>query len=214
MLRCYARRFQSVEVNNSFYRLPTEDAVKSWIRQTPADFCFALKASRYITHIKKLLEPRDSTAKFLNIAELFGRKLGPILFQFPQIWQQNETRLAEFIAALPATNRYAFEFRNPSWHTPAIYRLLGQFGAAFCIFEIGGFQSPVEITADFVYVRLHGPGKPYQGKYTASTLGAWAKKIDHWTGEQRKVFVYFDNDQAGYAAQNAMELTRLVAQAV
>jgi uncharacterized protein YecE (DUF72 family) len=210
MLGCYAQRLKSVEVNNSFYRLPTPSAVKSWVQQTPADFCFALKASRYITHIRKLLRPKETTVKFLDVADLFGQKLGPILFQFPQIWQRNELRLAEFLAALPVKHRYAFEFRNPSWHAPAIYKLLAQFNAAFCIFEIGGFQSPVQTTADFVYVRLHGPGKAYQGQYTSSALEGWATKIETWTKEHRKVFFYFDNDQAGYAAQDAMQLTQLV----
>ncbi len=210
MLGCYAQRFRTVEINNSFYRLPSEDAVRSWIRHTPPEFVFAVKASRYITHNRKLKEPKETTAKFLEIAKRFGKKLGPILFQFPPGWRVNRERLKEFLKSLPRRNRYAFEFRDPSWHVEEICGLLKRFNAAFCVFDIGGFQSPVEVTADFTYVRLHGPGKPYQGKYSEFALRAWAKRIREWVQDNREVFFYFDNDQAGYAAQDALELSRMV----
>jgi uncharacterized protein YecE (DUF72 family) len=210
MLRWYTKSFDTVEINNSFYRLPKPEAVESWLRQTPANFCFAVKASRYITHNRKLLDPENTVTRFIEIAKCFGKKLGPILFQLPPGWQANQQRLIEFLEALPKKYKYAFEFRNPSWHTPAVYQLLNRFNAAFCVFEIGGFQSPIEITADFVYVRLHGPGKAYQGRYSQSVLEAWAKRIKGWTEQSRAVYFYFDNDQAGFAAQNAMELQYLV----
>lgn len=206
MLGYYTEHLKTVEINNSFYRLPTAAAVSNWVKQTPAGFLFSVKASRYITHMKKLLDPEISTFKFFKIAEGFGDKLGPILFQFPSSWQVNEDRLKDFLAALPPNHRYAFEFRHPSWHDARVYRLLARFHSAVCIFDIDGFQSPLEVTADLVYVRLHGPGRAYQGKYTSDSLATWAKRIELWSRESRDVFLYFDNDQAGYAVQNAMEL--------
>jgi len=211
MLRAYTLHFDSVEINNSFYRLPTPEAVKDWVKQTPKNFVFAVKASRYITHNRKLNCPEDTLVKFLDVARGFGKKLGPILFQLPPGWNVNVDRLAEFLEALPSRYRYAFEFRNQSWHTPNVVRLLTKFNVAFCIFELNGFQSAANVTANFVYVRLHGPGSAYQGDYPALSLGRWARNIEAWNYEGRDVFFYFDNDQAGYAPKNAMALRRLVA---
>jgi uncharacterized protein YecE (DUF72 family) len=211
MLRWYVNQFDTVEINNSFYRLPTDDALKIWFDQTPAQFCFAVKASRYITHRKRLLDPESTVKNFLLRIEKLGRKLGPILFQLPPRWPVNLERLEQFLQVLPGTHQYAFEFRDPSWHDPAVYALLRRFNAAFCIFEIAGFQTPIEITADFVYVRLHGPGeRAYQGEYTEAQLRVWAERIAQWQKQLQKMFVYFDNDQAGFAAKNAPELKRLV----
>ena len=214
MLRWYAQRLRTIEINNCFYRLPTPETVQSWVEQTPADFCFSLKASRYITHNRKLIDPEQTTLKFLEMARGFGKKLGPIVFQLPPSWSMNEERLAGLLKALPTKYKYAFEFRHPSWHTPAIYRALRKFNAALCIFEIAGMQSPLEVTADFVYVRLHGPGKAYQGKYSPGALHRWAERIEEWTSEHRKVFFYFDNDQSGFAAENAVELSQLIGESV
>jgi len=211
MLRCYAEHFATVEINNSFYRLPTDDALAKWHAETPADFCFAVKASRYITHRKRLRDPENTVANFLPQVKKLKKKTGPILFQLPPRWGVNLARLDELLRILPAAHRYAFEFRDPSWNTPAVYRLLRHHNAALCIFEIAGFQSPLEITADFSYVRLHGPGeKAYQGDYTKPRLRNWAKKIEAWHADLKSIYFYFDNDQAGYAAKNARELKRLV----
>ena len=207
MLPYYTQRLDTVEINNCFYRLPTEQAVKAWVEQTPSDFLFALKASRYITHNRKLREPEQSTVRFMKMAEGFGAKLGPILFQFPPSWQVNAERLREFLLALSPQYQYAFEFRHPSWQTEKVYRMLRTFNASLCIFEIAGYRSPIGVTADFVYVRLHGPTEnSYQGKYSQSGLQFWAGKIENWTAENRKVHVYFDNDQSGFAAENAVDL--------
>jgi uncharacterized protein YecE (DUF72 family) len=213
MLRWYTNHFDTVEINNSFYRLPTDDALKIWFEQTPHQFCFALKASRYITHRKRLLDPENTVKNFLPRVERLGRKLGPILFQLPPRWRVNLERLKLLLQILPRSHQCAFEFRDPSWHNVAVYSLLRRFNAAFCVFEIAGFQSPTEITADFSYVRLHGPGeRAYQGKYTKGQLRLWAQRIAEWQRHLQKVFVYFDNDQAGFAARNAMELKSLVSQ--
>lgn len=210
MLSYYTQHLDSVEINNSFYRLPTADAVRNWVRHTPDEFLFSVKGSRYITHNRKLNDPKRSIAKFMKMVEGFGEKLGPILFQLPPKWNVNADRVREFLKALPRGNRYAFEFRHPSWFTDEIYGILRHFNAALCIYEIAGFQSPVMLTADFTYIRLHGPAeKAYQGKYSAKTLRKWADEIETWRSHGCQVYFYFDNDQAGCAVRNAIELLAL-----
>src|ERR1041384_38321 len=188
MLRAYVRNFDTVEINNSFYRLPTVEAIKQWVKQTPPEFIFAVKASRYITHNRKLKDPEQTSARFLEIVKSFGKKLGPILFQLPPAWKVNQERLEEFLAALPKRYRYAFEFRNPTWHTPEIVGVLRKHNAAFCIFNLNHFQSDFHVTADFVYIRLHGPGNAYQGDYPASALRIWAKRIGLGSAKIGKCF--------------------------
>jgi uncharacterized protein YecE (DUF72 family) len=202
----YASRFSTVEINNSFYRLPSEQAVQAWRDAVPPHFRFAVKASRFITHLKKLKDPERSLAPFLERVALLGEKLGPILFQLPPRWQFDAARLAAFLAALPGTYRYAVELRDRTWINARALDLLAAHGVAFCIYELAGYLSPREVTANFVYIRLHGPGGPYQGCYDHRTLTAWAEAIAAWSQQGREVFCYFDNDQAGYAAQNALQL--------
>jgi len=210
MLRWYAERFDTVEINNSFYRLPAPTAFEIWCRETFPKFCFAVKASRYITHSKKLMDPESANQKFISRVEKLGSRLGPILFQLPPGWKVNAERLDKFLATLPATHRYVFEFRNLTWNVGPVYEVLERHNAAFCIHELAGFQSPIEVTADFTYVRLHGPGSKYQGDYSEKSLRTWAKMIEVWRTELKHAFVYFDNDQAGFAAKNALQLKRLV----
>ena len=178
----------------------------------PTGFLFAAKGSRFITHMKKLKDPDTAIARYFERVERLGRKLGPIVFQTPPWWEIDQERLAAFLDALPSGHRYAFELRNPTWHTPDVYRLLRRHNAAFCIFEINGLHSPIELTADFTYVRLHGPGAAYQGSYSAETLRAWSQRIREWERDLHAVYIYFDNDQAAYAAENALALKRMVSQ--
>ena len=206
MLTYYTEHFDTVEINNSFYRLPTTAALEGWCKQTPAKFCFAVKASRYITHNRKLKDPEQTFDKFMSQAGKLEPKLGPILFQLPPSWRVNVERLDEFLSVLPKTNRYAFEFRNPTWDIPQVYDTLSKHRAALCIFELAGFQSPIKVTTDFAYVRLHGPGKAYQGSYSTARLSTWAKRIQAWQEQLERIFVYFDNDQAGFAPKNALQL--------
>jgi uncharacterized protein YecE (DUF72 family) len=206
----YRRKFHTVEINNSFYRLPSEKALTDWRESVPPGFIFAVKGSRYITHMKKLKDPETSLAPLLERVRLLEDRLGPILFQLPPRWGFNEERLAEFLAALPRDYRYAFEFRDAGWLNEAAYRLLRNHGAAFCIYELAGRLSPREVTADFVYLRLHGPGGAYQGRYDRGTLADWAKAVSAWAGQGLPVFCYFDNDEAGFAAQNALELQEML----
>lgn len=210
MLACYYQHFDTVEINNSFYKLPNLSTFQTWREATPRDFCFAVKASRFITHMKKLSDPESALENFLPRAEELKEKLGPILFQLPPHWAVNLERLESFLRLLPRRHRYAVEFREPSWHTDDVYQILKHHHAAFCIYELNGFRSPEVITADWTYVRLHGPGGPYQGSYSANALRDWARKLQRWKRELRSVYVYFDNDQGAYAARNALELKRLI----
>jgi uncharacterized protein YecE (DUF72 family) len=206
----YTQRFDTVELNSTFYRLPVESGLVNWRDSTPANFHFAVKGSRFLTHMKKLKDPEPGIAKFFGRVDLLGKKLGPVVFQLPPFWEVDAERLERFLEALPTLRRYAFELRNPTWHTPEIHRILHRHNAAFCIFEIAGFHSPIEITANFTYIRLHGPGGAYQGSYPDSTLREWAARIREWQKKLRAIYVYFDNDQEAYAADNALTLKGLV----
>lgn len=212
MLAWYQERFDTVEINNSFYRLPLGNALNEWRSATPANFLFAVKGSRFLTHMKKLKDPAPGLEKFFARVGLLREKLGPILFQLPPNFGVNVARLAAFLEALPGGHRYAFEFRNESWSSPEVLQLLRAHQAAWCSFHLAGFQSPIEITADFTYVRLHGPGGKYQGSYSDAALRSWARRINEWRGDLTAVYVYFDNDDSGYAAHNAMRLRELVAE--
>ncbi|MFO1188208.1 MAG: DUF72 domain-containing protein [Alphaproteobacteria bacterium] len=206
----YSVRFRSVEIDSTFYRLPTQTAVERWRDETPDDFVFSCKASRYITHMKRLKDPRVSSQRFLTVIKGLGHKLGPILFQLPPHWEVNTKRLAAFLDALPGGHRFAFEFRNGTWFTPVVCRLLESAHAAFCIYDLDRRQSPVKVTADFAYLRLHGPDGPYGGCYDDQALRRWAMRCIAWREAGLDVFCYFDNDEAGYAAQNAATLRRMM----
>jgi len=207
----YIQNFKTVEINNSFYRLPTKETFINWKNAVPADFTFVVKASRYITHMKKLKDPAQSIANFMDNVIALGEKLGPILFQLPPGWKINTERLKEFLRKLPKGQRYVFEFRNDSWYHDDIYELLEKYNCAFCIYELDGHLTPLKVTADFVYIRLHGPGHKYQGSYSEQALAEWAEKCKEWN-KGKDVFVFFDNDENGYAAFNAKRLIELVGQ--
>ncbi len=208
-LKFYARRFGTVEINNTFYRLPEEKALSAWRETVPADFIFAVKASRFITHIKKLIDPEPSAARFLARVEVLGKNLGPVLFQLPPGLKCNPERLRRFLEDIPKRHPYAFEFRDPGWFDDRIYKILEEHGAAFCIYELAGRTAPQIVTSQLVYIRLHGPAGPYQGQYSDEALSAWSRSISSWRREGRDVYCYFDNDQAGYAAQDARRLQEM-----
>lgn len=209
-LAYYCEHFRTVEINNTFYQLPEKKTFETWRRAVPREFLFAVKGSRYITHMKKLKDPEKAVGKFLERVEELGEKLGPILFQLPPRWKLNPERLKSFLEALPKKFRYAFEFRDPSWFGDKTYRILKEQGAAFCIYELAGTLSPKPLTADFVYVRLHGPQGPYQGQYGLQVLAGWAGAFSSWIKEKREIFCYFDNDEAGYAVQDALRLREMI----
>lgn len=203
----YAEHFSTVEINNSFYRLPDPATFIAWRKAAPQQFLFAVKASRYITHMVKLKTNKQSLRKFFSRVMKLEEKLGPILFQLPPRWKVNTERLANFLQQLPSGPRYAFEFRDHTWYTPEVLSLLKEWNCAFCIYHLEKHLSPLEVTADFVYIRLHGPGNKYQGTYSGRSLATWATRCQKWLKEKKDVYIYFDNDQAGYAAKNAMLLS-------
>ena len=205
----YAEHFQTVEINNSFYQLPSPETLIQWREVTPPGFLFSVKASRYITHMKKLKDPAEPVSNFLKRIELLEDKLGPILFQLPPHWHFNRERLSSFLEALPDSFNYTFEFRDPSWLNPDAYELLTAHHTAFCIYDFAGRLSPKEITADFIYIRLHGPGNAYQGLYDTSALAGWAGAFSSWSSQGYQIYCYFDNDQAGFAVQNALQLQQM-----
>jgi uncharacterized protein YecE (DUF72 family) len=210
LLPAYAASFRTVEINNTFYQLPGAETIEGWRRKTPDEFLFAVKANRYITHMKNLLEPKEPVARMMDRVQGLGDKLGPVLFQLPPGWHVNVERLANFVDILPRDQRYAFEFRHESWYTDPVYDVLEQSGCAFCIHDHRDAPSPQRVTADFVYVRFHGWQGGYEGKYSSADLSAWADTIAGWRDGGLDVYGYFNNDFRGYAVENAQELVTLL----
>jgi uncharacterized protein YecE (DUF72 family) len=208
----YTGLLRSVELNASFYRLPAAAMMQSFAERTPKGFLFAVKGWRMITHLKRLVDCAEPLQAFLERLTPLGAKAGPILFQLPPRFPTDPERLEAFLALLPGDRRFAFEFRDPSWHNDGIYTLLRRHNAAFCPFELAKLTGPRVVTADFVYVRLHGRRARYRGAYDAAALSEWTA----WLKEQMKagkdVYVYFDNtDEADHAVRNAQALDALLA---
>ena len=209
-LKIYFKHFDTVEINNSFYRLPTENAVNSWQESVPKNFTFSVKASRFITHNKKLKDSGESFQLFFNRIHLLSNKLGPILFQLPPKWNYNGDRLEEFLAGLPSGNDYVFEFRNYTWMNEEAYTLLRKYRAGFCIHDMPESATPEVVTSKTAYVRFHGNGEKYSGGYSDDTLETWAEKILVWNEKHIKVYVYFNNDIGGFAPKNALTLKAMI----
>lgn len=206
----YATLFNTVEINSSFYRVPEVKTLTGWREKVPEGFIFSLKASRFITHNKNLKDPEKTLPLFFERIERLGVKLGPVLFQLPPRWKLNLERFECFLNSLPRGRRYAFELRGPAWFDPRVYEALKKHNAAFCIYDLNGIVSPKIITADFIYIRLHGPDGPYRGQYTAEALKGWAGDFSRWSERVGEIFCYFDNDEAGYAPNDALRLQEMV----
>lgn len=208
----YSRDFDTVEINNTFYRLPKAETFEHWREVAPKKFLYTFKASRYITHVKRLLDPEDSLKKFLERALLAKECLGPILFQLPPRWEADPGRLQNFLPVLPEILIKVFEFRNDSWHQEPVRKLLERYKVAFCIHDhhsIG--KCPDWVTADAVYLRFHGPAEAqYSGSYSDEALQAQARRIVGWLKEGRRVFAYFNNDIGGHAVHNALTLRSMI----
>ena len=205
-LSYYADRFDTVELNAPFYRLPTERAVEGWRDGVPEDFRFAWKASRYITHWKRLLVDDRSLDLLEDRVSRLGGKAGPVLFQLHPRMKIDRERLATFIARLPSSRRTCFEFRHESWYDKEVFSLLGDHNMSLCLSDHADAPAPREVTADWVYVRNHGPSGRYHGSYSEAALKAWAKDIRRWRREGRDVWCYFDNDVKSAAPQDADRL--------
>jgi uncharacterized protein YecE (DUF72 family) len=210
-LRYYAGQFETTELNGVFYRTPTPEAVKAWRKQTGENFVFAWKASKFITHWKRLSDRSENSLELLEdrIAFLRG-KVGPILFQLPPQFEAKADRLASFFKLLSKKRRYSFEFRHPSWYQPRILRMLAEENVSLCLSDHHDAPAPWKRTADFVYVRGHGPGGHYRGHYTPPALVQWAKRIKSWKDQGCDVYVYFDNDQKSAAPADALKLKALL----
>jgi uncharacterized protein YecE (DUF72 family) len=207
-LKYYCEHFDTVEINSTFYHAPSEQAVKHWMEQAPKQFTFSVKASQYITHRKRLNDAAESVDFFHSRMKLLEEKLGPILYQLPPSFKKNIERLQDFCNFLKKGQRYVFEFRHPSWFDEDIFQLLRKKHAAVCITDLKGHLSPEEVTADFTYIRLHGPKDAYSGLYGPKRLAVWKKKILEWTKAGIDVYCYFDNDEKAYAIQDARALRK------
>jgi uncharacterized protein YecE (DUF72 family) len=208
-LAYYASQFRTVELNNPFYRLPTAEMFQRWREITPEGFQFAVKASRYITHIKRLREVGDELHLFLERADHMGAKLGPILFQLPPNQQIDVARLREFALLLGEKRRWVLEFRHPSWHTPEVYQLLTEHAIALCIPVGGGLHPDRVTTAPFTYFRMHRGQEP-EGGFTEQELVSWAAQIRGLRSAGKEVYIYFNNDWGGFAIRDAFKLRELL----
>jgi uncharacterized protein YecE (DUF72 family) len=209
-LQDYAQRFATVEINNSFYQLPERETLVRWRDAVPPRFTFAVKASRYITHMKKLLDPVEPVTNFIERVGALGDRLGPVLFQLPPHWGRDPERLSSFLDVLPQDHRYAVEFRDPSWFDDEVYQILRSYGAAFCIYYFGDLASPKEVTADWIYVRFHGPDGAYHGSYSTELLSGWAGAFATWSAQGKEIYAYFNNDAEGHAPQDAARLQAMI----
>jgi uncharacterized protein YecE (DUF72 family) len=216
-LEYYAWYFDTVELNNTFYHLPREETFRNWCKQAPAGFLFAVKANRYITHIKRLKDPQEVLDRFFERVRLLKKKLGPILYQLPPSLHKDLNRLESFIELLPKKEIAVFEFRHESWYCEDTYKLLGKFNVGFCIHAVArpswpclhGLEAratPRVVTGDIIYVRFHGTTGRYSGCYSKSMLANWAKWLKDQTKNVRSIYVYFNNDACAYAIYNAKTL--------
>lgn len=203
----YAGRFDTVEVNNTFYHLPGADTFERWRAAAPAGFCYALKYSRYGTHMKRLKDPEAHLGRFLEAARGLGPALGPILVQLPPRWRADPERLAAFLDAAPGDCRWTVEVRDERWLCDEVFAVLESHGAALCIHDMLP-DHPRRLTADWVYLRFHGDH--YQGSYSSAFLAARAEEIRADLAAGRDVYAYFNNDEAGHAVRNASELKALL----
>jgi len=209
-LEHYALAFPTVELNNSFYRLPSEDAFRGWRRRTPSGFVIAVKASRFITHIRRLREPREPVQLLWSRVRLLDDRLGPVLFQLPPTMKVDLDRLEGLLAVLPVGMRAALEFRDASWNTPEVARLLDRAGAALVLADRPGARIDPALTGGWSYVRMH-QGRPDHPGYTREKLRRWAARLAELPAED--TFVYFNNDTGGAAVRDARTLTELLADA-
>jgi uncharacterized protein YecE (DUF72 family) len=209
-LEYYAQRFDTVEINNTFYHLPREQTMANWRDRVPTGFSFAVKASRYITHVKKLRDTAEEVKRFFDLAVRLGDRLGPILYQLPPSLHKDLTRLGDFIASTPMRDHAVFEFRHASWYAQDTFDLLNEQGVALCIHDMGGAVAPRVVTGGMVYIRFHGVEGRYQGNYSNDTLREWADWIKSQAGVVRAVYAYFNNDVGGHAINNAQTLKQFV----
>jgi uncharacterized protein YecE (DUF72 family) len=209
----YAAIFDTVEINNSFYRLPEESTFADWAQRAPRGFLFAVKASRFLTHMKKLKDPEEPVERFFSRARALGGHLGPVLYQLPPGWKLDRDRLERFLHVLPRDARHVIEFREPSWYRDDVMALLEEHRVTLCLHDMQGSATGRLRVGPSVYVRFHGASDRYGGSYADPRLIDWAE----WLHDQRvkgaDVYAYFNNDVGGHAPRNALVLRRFLEQA-
>jgi uncharacterized protein YecE (DUF72 family) len=210
-LSYYVRYFTTVEINNSFYNLPAEATLVKWRQQGPPGFVFAVKASRFITHMKKLRDVEEPLAVFLERKSVFKKTLGPVLFQLPPNLGYDPARLRDFLDLLPKRRRYAVEFRNSTWLEREVVEILADRNIAFCIHDLLDATCPSLVTASFSYFRFHGHNEKYGGSYPKKVLTEYGVTMAQILDRGKDVYAYFNNDAYGYAIKDAMTLRRIMA---
>ncbi len=209
-LEFYAARFDTVELNNSFYRLPEAETFGAWARRVPPEFSFAVKASRYLTHLRRLREPAEPLHRLWTRAGRLEGHLGPMLYQLPPRWRPNHDRMAAFLAAIPPRQPQAIEVRDRRWYGKRLKALLDEAGVALCLHDMTGSAPPPVPVGPFVYVRFHGAGEKYGGAYSPQRLTAWAERMVAWAQRGWPVWAYFNNDIGGHAVRDADRLRSYV----
>jgi uncharacterized protein YecE (DUF72 family) len=205
-LSFYAQQFDSVELNNSFYRVPSEKAFSTWRESTPENFIFAVKVSRFITHIRRLRNLGSAVEDFLSRAAFLKAKLGPLLYQLPPSMKRNDELLKSFLSSLPPKYQHVVEFRQESWIDEAVFDILRRHNVGLCVFDMPGFSCPLIATSDFAYVRFHGRESLYSSCYSDEQLAEWAQRIARLGRKVKASYIYFNNDAEAFAVGNAMTL--------
>ncbi len=208
----YAEHFNTVEINNSFYRLPSPETFEKWRNQAPPGFCYAVKANRFITQAKKLKECDEPLERMMHAARRLGDRLGPMLYQLPPSLKINLDRLEDFLRIVPKDVTNVFEFRDKSWHVPETFALLDRYGASFCAHDMPGSASERAAVGPIAYVRFHGGEGKYWGRYSDEGLLSWTDWILEQRGQGRDVWCYFNNDIHGHAIHDAQTLKSMVGQ--
>ena len=206
----YAESFDTVVINNSFYRLPEKATFASWAGRVQPDFEFAIKASRFLTHMKKLKDPEEPVQRLFDRARALGTHLGPMLYQLPPGWTVDRDRFQHFLSVLPRGARHVVEFRDPSWYDPEILALMERHRVALCLHDMRGSATGRERVGPFVYVRFHGATSKYGGGYSEEWLRGWAEWLNGQRDEGRDVYAYFNNDIGGHAPRDAVTLRHVL----
>lgn len=209
---CYADMFDAVEINNTHYRLPEASVFDAWREQAPPGFVYAVKASRFLTHRKKLREPEEPIERLATRARHLGAALGPLLYQLPPGWKLDIERLRDFLVRLPRDLVHVLEFREATWLTDTVYALLDDHGVGFCTHDMPGLEVPRLATGPVAYVRFHGTTGKYVGRYPPQALRRWRDWMREQATTGRQVHAYFNNDIDGHSIEDALALRRLAGQ--
>jgi len=204
----YSSHFSTVEINNTFYNLPETSVFDNWREQAPPGFIYAVKANRFITHMKKLKDPKKSLELFLSRTRLLKKHLGPVLFQLPPHWKVNTERFDNFTDLLPKDLECVFEFRDPSWYDEGIYRIMKKKKISLCLHDMPGSESPLETVGPICYIRFHGATGIYAGGYSLTHLKKWIRLIKEAISDSKDVYVYFNNDAEAHAPHDAEKLIK------